>query len=62
MIAKGLPGELGDPTKDNGGLNLQDDFGIWWFCHVINFQYNFKTQIADLEVQKVNKIIPTLAP
>lgn len=57
VIRKALSGELSDDTKDHGGLVLIDSFGIYWFCHVMDIQYNLVSEIATLEVQKVKRVV-----
>ncbi len=56
LIRKALCGELGDNTKDHGGLVLNDDYGVLWFCQVMDIQYNFVTEICTLQVQKVKTV------
>ena len=50
-----LSGSLNDSTKDNGGLELRDDFGLMWFCHVESIHYDPVGQIAELVVHKVRQ-------
>jgi hypothetical protein len=55
VIRKALCGELNDDTKDYGGIVCKDDFSEFWFCHIIDIQYNLVNQIATLQLQKVFK-------
>lgn len=56
ILRMSLCGETGDDTKDFGGLVLKDDFGVNWFCHVMDIRYDIVKEIATLQVQKVNKV------
>jgi hypothetical protein len=56
LIRASLCGETGTYT-DYGGVILNDDFGINWFCHIEDIQYDLVKEIATLKVQKVKKVI-----
>ena len=56
LIRMALTGETNNPDLDFGGLVLQDWQGIWWFCHIIDFKYNFVEQIAEIKAQKVRQV------
>lgn len=56
VIRQALCGETQNSLIDYGGIVLGDDLGNYWFCHVMDIQYNFVKQIADLKVQIVRQV------
>lgn len=56
LIRFALAGELNDSRYDNGGLVLRDCFGVDWFCHVMDIQYDLVKEIATLQIQKVKVV------
>lgn len=55
-LTHALCGELGDDTKDHGGIVVNDDLGRFWFVHVMDMQHDPVQQIASLKVQKVRQV------
>jgi hypothetical protein len=58
LICQALCGETGDDNINFGGIVLQDDFNVYWFCHIMDMQYDPYKEIATFEVQKVRKFSP----
>ena len=55
-IRLALTGEHSDDSKNFGGVVLNDDENNLWFCHIMDFRYNFVSQITTLDVQRVVKV------